>query len=33
MVVALIWLILGVVLVAGEILSGDFVLLMLGIGG
>ncbi len=31
--VALIWLILGVVLVAGEILSGDFVLLMLGIGG
>lgn len=31
--VALIWLIVGVALVAGEVLSGDFVLLMLGVSG
>lgn len=30
---AVIWLILGVVLIAAEVLSGDFVLLMLGIAG
>jgi membrane protein implicated in regulation of membrane protease activity len=33
MVAALIWLIIGLVLVAAEALSGDFVLLMLGVGG
>lgn len=32
-ILPLVWLILGVALVAGEVLSGDFVLLMLGIGG
>lgn len=31
--VALVWLVIGVVLVAAEVLSGDFVLLMLGIAG
>ncbi|MGH3621510.1 MAG: NfeD family protein, partial [Sciscionella sp.] len=31
--VALVWLVIGVALVAAEVLSGDFVLLMLGIAG
>ncbi|MBO0840300.1 MAG: NfeD family protein [Sciscionella sp.] len=30
---AVVWLIIGVVFVAAEVLSGDFVLVMLGIGG
>lgn len=30
---AIVWLVLGLVLIAGEVLSGDFVLVMLGIGG
>lgn len=32
MIAAIVWLILGLVLVAAEALSGDFVLLMLGVG-
>ncbi|OLT48923.1 hypothetical protein BJF85_10590 [Saccharomonospora sp. CUA-673] len=32
MTAALIWLIIGVLLIVGEVLSGDFVLLMLGFG-
>lgn len=32
-ILPLVWLILGVVLVATEVLSGDFVLLMLGVSG
>lgn len=32
MTAAIIWLIVGVLLIAGEVLSGDFVLAMLGVG-
>ncbi|GAA1227187.1 NfeD family protein [Prauserella halophila] len=32
MTAALIWLIIGIVLIVAEVLSGDFVLLMLGVG-
>lgn len=30
---AIVWLVLGLVLIAAEVLSGDFVLIMLGVGG